>query len=252
MSNTPNQDHIDIRQLSQGDRVRSAVAKDAITDEESAMVNEYFYVVETVASVLFSKKKLPPTVDYNDLLSVGFDGLVKAIRRFNDSKNTQFKTYANIRVRGEMLDFIRKEWRSKASHQHTQMMDDIKSRVGQVLDNELSQSGEAITVTNLMSSLTTSYVMSLEAVMEHHGDNVADKSGAIDSDYELEDEYRSLNTLVGTLVKEERDFIDMFYRKGLSQKAVSIKMNISEATASRLHSRVLCNLKQKLPDDGEH
>ena len=199
-----------------------------------------------MASVIYSKKKLPPTVDYNDLISIGFNGLVKAIRGFNKEKNAQFKTYANIRVRGEMLDLIRKEWRSKANHQHNQMMDDIQSRVSQVLDNELNKSGEKTSVKNLLSSLTTSYVVSLEMVMDKYGDNVMDSSDSIENKYAESDEYSSLNVIIENLVKEDRDFIDMFYRKGFSQREIALELNISEATVSRKHVKILEGLKETI------
>ena len=161
---------------------------------------------------------MPPTVDYNDLLSIGFHGLVKAIRGFKADKDTQLKTYANIRVRGEMLDFIRKEWRSKASHQHTKMIDDVKARVAQVMNNEMDNSTGKVSVKNLLSSMTTSYVMSLEGVMDQYGDNVEYRSLSNQKQVEDQDEYDYLNQIVLGLAKEDQSFIDMFYRKGLSQK----------------------------------
>ncbi|MEK9727160.1 MAG: sigma-70 family RNA polymerase sigma factor [Candidatus Margulisiibacteriota bacterium] len=243
MKQEKEQSNLDIHQLSQQDNIKSVDKNLSVSDEEKKIVDEYFYVIETMASIIYSKKKLPPTVDYNDLLSVGFTGLLKAIRGFNDSKNAQFKTYANIRVRGEMLDFIRKEWRTKASHQHKQMVDDIQKRVAQVLDNALDSKSS---VTNLMSKMTTSYVISLETVMENYGDNVEDSSSSIDSDLSLSDEYSFLNTQVGQLLKEDQDFIEMFYRRGLSQKEISYKLNISEATVSRKHNKILEELKEKI------
>ena len=105
---------------------QSLMAGDVVSKKEKEIINEYAYINDAVASVLFSKKKLPPTIDYHDLYSVGFYGLLKAIRSFKKEKNAQFKTYANIRVRGEMLDLIRKEWRAKSSGQHNELLDKIK------------------------------------------------------------------------------------------------------------------------------
>ena len=210
------------------------------------IIDENFYIIETMASIIFSKKKLPPTIDYNDLLSVGFDGLLKAIRGFDNSKNAQFKTYANIRVRGEMLDFIRKEWRSKANHKHDTMMTEIQKRVAQVLDNSLDSKAS---VTNLLSSMTTSYIISLESVMENYGDNVVDQSSNIDSNFTLNDEYSFLNNQIKKLLKEDQNFIEMYYRKGLSQKEISIQMNISEATVSRKHNKILDELKEMIKEN---
>ena len=240
------ENEVDITKVSSQDRSREALNKHSISDEERAKIDEYYYVIETIASVLYSKKKLPPTIDYSDLISVGFDGLVKAIRGFDESKNVQFKTYANIRVRGEMLDAIRKEWRSKASHQHNEMVDSIQERVSQVLNNELEHPGKPKDIKNLLSSLTTSYVISLETVMDNYGDNVADSSTNIEKSMDINDEYSMLNSIIGNLVKKDQDFIDMFYRKGFSQRKISAELNISEATVSRMHSKIIGQLKEKI------
>ena len=79
---------------------------DSVSSLEKEKIDEYSYIIDAVASLLFAKKKLPPSIDYNDLHSVGFYGLLKAIRGFKKDMDVQFKTYANIRVRGEMLDLI--------------------------------------------------------------------------------------------------------------------------------------------------
>ena len=101
-----------------------------------------------------------------------------------------------------MLDFIRKEWRTKANHQHNDMMSEIQNRVSQVLENQLN---EKSSVTNLLSSLTTSYVVSLESVMDKYGDNVMDTNSSIEGKFLIDDEYSSLNKLIKSLVKEDQD-----------------------------------------------
>jgi len=219
---------------------------DSISDEEKAMMEEYSYIVDAVASGLFSKKKLPPSIDYNDLHSIGFEGLLKAHRRFDQSKNAQFKTYANIRVRGEMLDLIRREWRARSANQYQEFMDQIKDRVSQAIDAGLDNESTPVDVKNLLTIATTSYLVSLENVMDAHGDNIPDQQGAIDKTYELNEEYHSLNNMIMQLPKEDGKFIDLFYRKGLSQKEIAVQMNTSEATISRHHHRIIMQLKKTI------
>ena len=223
--------------------------KDTVSTEEKKMIDKYSYIIDAVASTLFSKKKLPPSIDFNDLISIGFYGLLKAIRGFKDDLDVQFKTYANIRIRGEMLDLIRKEWRAKASSQHNDFMNNIKERVAQVIDNGMENGDKPINVKNLLSLATTSYMVSLENVMETYGDNVADKTNTIDVDFELDDEYRTLNKLLVALPKDDLKFIDLFYRKGFSQKEISVELNMSEATVSRLHHRVISELRTKIGNE---
>jgi RNA polymerase sigma factor for flagellar operon FliA len=199
-----------------------------------------------VASSLFSKKKLPPTIDYNDLHSIGFEGLLKAFRRFDQSKDTQFKTYANIRVRGEMLDLIRREWRAKSSGQHDQFIEQIKERVSQAIDSNLEHGEKPVAPKNLLSIAATSYMVSLETVLDAHGDNIPDNQQTLDSEYEMNDEFQLLNKVVLSLPKEDVTFIDLFYRRGLTQKEISVELNRSEATISRNHNRILLRLKELL------
>ena len=125
MSN-PNKPTENTKKLKEVDINQSFKAIDSISNKEKEIINEHAYIIDAVASILYSKKKLPPTIDYHDLHSVGFYGLLKAVRGFKKEKDTQFKTYANIRVRGEMLDLIRKEWRAKSGHQHNELKDKIK------------------------------------------------------------------------------------------------------------------------------
>ena len=156
-------------------------------------------------------------MDYNDLHSIGFDGLLKAIRNFKEDK-VQFKTYANIRVRGEILDLIRKEWRLKSSANHDDFMKQIKERVDQVINAKIESDSGKVDVKNLLAIATTSYMVSLETVMDVHGDNVEDKGSSTEKELELGDEYQLLNKLILSCPKEDVNFIDLFYRKGLKQK----------------------------------
>lgn len=225
---------------------QSRKAIDSVSNKEKEMINEYGYIIDAVASILYAKKKLPPSIDYHDLHSVGFYGLLKAIRGFKKEKDAQFKTYANIRVRGEMLDLIRKEWRAKSSRQHNELLDKIKDRVAQVIDMSLENEKGKVNVKNLLSVVTTSYMVSLENVMETYGDNVADNAESIGAELELDDEYNTLNKILMDLPKEDVKFIELFYRKGISQKEISIQLNMSEATVSRMHHRIISELKSKI------
>ena len=94
-------------------------------------------------------------------------------------------------------------------------------------------------------------MVSLDNVMETYGDNVADSSASIDHELELSDEYHSLNKILMKLPKEDVNFIELFYRKGLSQKEISIQVNISEATVSRMHHRIISALKEIIGNEFE-
>ncbi len=218
----------------------------SIKDDEKKILEEHHYIIEAVASTIFSKKKLPPTVDYNDLVSVGVIGLLKAIRGFEEGRQAQFKTYANIRIKGEMLDLIRKEWSSKSPVKFNDFKEKIKNRVAQVVDNHIENQSNMVNPVDLLSVATTSYVLSLDSELSFFDNNIADESERLEDDFQEKAFFSEISEVLSDLAKDERVLIDLFYRKGFSQKEISMQLNQSESTISRMHNRLLSELKGRL------
>ena len=144
------------------------------------------------------------------------------------------------------MDLIPKEWRLKSSANHDDFMKQIKERVDQVINAKIESDSGKVDVKNLLAIATTSYMVSLETVMDVHGDNVEDKGSSTEKELELGDEYQLLNKLILSCPKEDVNFIDLFYRKGLKQKEIAKQLNTSEASVSRIHCRIIADLKKKL------
>ena len=218
---------------------------DGISEYEKEMLDKYYYIIETVASILSARKKMPPTMDYNDLLSAGFTGLIKAVRKFSTKKNVEFKTYANIRVRGEMMDLIRKEWTAKNPKSNQLFQAKIRARIDEAMTSVLNEPGK-VNVTNLLSLSSASYVISLDAVTDDQSDKIDSKEILTEEKLEKESEYEGLNSIVETLEKDELFFVNLFYRLGATQKDIAAQLNISESKASRMHVDILKKLKRKI------
>ena len=75
--------------------------------EKEKRILAHAYLVDQVAQRV--KSRIPDHIEYDELRSVGFIGLMEAIERYDDDKNVPFRVYAEIRVNGAMLDFLRKE-----------------------------------------------------------------------------------------------------------------------------------------------
>lgn len=84
--------------------------------EQEKRILEYTYIVEQVAQRV--KRRIPDHIEYQELCSVGYIGLMEAMERYDDDKNVPFRVYAEIRVNGAMLDFLRKEdWMPRSLRQ---------------------------------------------------------------------------------------------------------------------------------------
>ena len=71
------------------------------------MVRSFAPIVEQLAFRV--KRRVPDHVEFDELRSVGYIGLMEAIERYDDDKNVPFRVYAEIRINGAMLDYLRKE-----------------------------------------------------------------------------------------------------------------------------------------------
>ena len=76
-----------------------------------AVIAAYLFLVQIIAANITTGGKIPPNISFDDLVSYGIAGLVKAWENFDRKKGVKFKVYASYRIRGEILDKIRKEWK---------------------------------------------------------------------------------------------------------------------------------------------
>ena len=105
---------------------------DAQTDTENALVQKYLPLVSAVVNRL--AMTLPEHVDHDDLYSVGLIGLLQALRNYNPTCGTSFETYARVRVRGAMLDELRRmDWVPRTIHEKARRIKDVLGELEQKL-----------------------------------------------------------------------------------------------------------------------
>lgn len=213
-------------------------AQPELTSQQQLLVNEYYHVVEIVAKSVFSKRKIPPTLELQDLISAGVIGLIKAIKKFSEDQNASLKTYVNIRVRGEILDAIRTEWKKRHAGQYDEFQKKVDARVDQALASEMSVDGP-IHVNDLLSNLSVSYIVSLDSVMSDQTQSCENIQDMV----EAKDEYSVISQLIYSLPKPSIQFVHLFYVSGKTQKEIARILNMSEATICRMHHRILSELR---------
>ena len=102
---------------------------DTNADTENALIQKYLPLVSAVVSRL--AMTLPEHVDHDDLYSVGLIGLLQALRNYNPACGTSFETYARVRVRGAMLDELRRmDWVPRTIHEKARRIKDSAGRTG--------------------------------------------------------------------------------------------------------------------------
>lgn len=232
-------------------------AKTKKTELREQIILEYAQLVKIIAGRL--SMYLGYNVEYDDLVSYGIFGLIDAIDKFDYEKGIKFETYASLRIRGAILDQIRKmDWIPRTLRQKQKKMDaaliKLEKELGRpVTDDEMAKELE-ITLDeyyNWQGQTKASGVISLEECMDQ-GTEVHTDSGVparFDSPEEVvekEELKQLLSEALEGLTEKERKVIILYYYEELTLKEVSAIMEVSESRISQLHTKALQKMRQKL------
>jgi RNA polymerase sigma factor for flagellar operon FliA len=196
---------------------------------------------------------LPPHLDKDDLLSSGFFGLLDAIDRFDISRNIKFETYAGVRIRGAMIDYLRsKDWIPVTMRQKIRKYEQTVYR----LENELGRSATdkeiaaalEISVDELqvlIGQCNAATVIPLEEYLQtDSAESAADNNPADAMEFlELKD---MLAKAIDRLAEKERTVISLYYYEELTLKEISLILHLSEARISQLHTKAVMKMRNYL------
>ncbi|WP_286846244.1 MULTISPECIES: sigma-70 family RNA polymerase sigma factor [Aminobacterium] len=231
-------------------RDRSEAAKEEVVCRYLPLVK---YVVGRMAV------SPPSGLDYDDLLSFGVFGLLDAIDRFDLEKGAAFQTFAVPRIRGAVLDELRKyDWISRTGREKIQKLNRAVDKVLQdqgvvsdaVLMNELEMDEK--TYRETLEIASRSYIVSLDEVLAlDDGEVVREGVLADDASSALEvlEESEEVEKVVSALEKlpeRERFVISLYYYEGLTLKEIGSVLGVTESRVSQLHGKALVALRRML------
>jgi len=204
----------------------------------------YMPAVKAMAARL--KERLPSSVDFNDLVSIGLEELVKLAKRYDPKKNDNFWGYAQKRVYGSMLDFLRSL--DTVSRGDRKLIKEIEKVVSAYYDkyntepddeyiaNKLNVDVEKIKKAKKNMELYT--VMPIEEQMSFF-DNVSKK-------VEEEELIEIIKKVLQKMSKKEQLVIQLYYFEELSLKEIAQILEISESRISQIHKNVIRKLRKEL------
>lgn len=221
------------------------------------LILEYAPLVKIVAGRL--SMYLGYNVEYEDLCSYGIFGLIDAIDKYNPSMQNKFETYASLRIRGEILDQIRKmDWIPRTVRQKQKLIDaairEFETEHGrQATDEELAQKLgiSSSEYTEWQSQLKVTNVVSLNEFMESGSDvpNGRNSSSHFAQPEEVLEEQELKQKLVealDSLSDKERQVIELYYYEEMTLKEISAVLEVSESRISQIHTKALSKMRIKL------
>lgn len=228
-------------------------------DVKEELVKKYIPLVKYIASrVIIGKTKY---IEYEDLVSYGMLGLMDAINKFDDTRGMKFSTYASIRVKGAMIDELRKNSPiSKGAMDKLNRYNEAIERLQKQFGKEPSDAEiagelkislkEMMEIENYINYIS---VVSLEDLIFSDEDDIPligtiedTKSPSPEKSLEEKEELEYLAKGIEMLNEKDRTVLSLYYYDGLTLKEIGYVLNVSESRVCQLHSRAIVHLRKAL------
>lgn len=209
------------------------------------------------------KVMLPDNIEREDLESYGIIGLIEAMDKFDYKKGFSFSTFALARIKGEILDYLRrKDWLPNNIRRQLKKLEQAKidlratKEKNEFNDKELSKasdlSPERIKTLEYYQNLSESISLSTDfGGVELIDIIAADLTETVDK-LEKEEAVNLLAKTIDRLSEKERLLISLYYYEELTQAEIAELMNISAARVSQIHSRTISRLRGMLSSSKEY
>jgi len=237
-------------------------AKKKSPELQEKIIIEYAGLVKLVAGRL--SMYLGYNVEYDDLVGYGTFGLIDAIDKFDYSKGVKFETYASLRIRGAILDQIRKmDWIPRSIRQKQRKIDlayqNLEIKNGRIANDEEIALELEISVDELetwQSQTKVTNIISLDEFMEQGAETKVEQSltAAFDQPDKIIEKQELKELLIKTLetlTEKEKKVIIFYYYEELTLKEISRLLEVSESRISQLHTKALQKMKTKLGNNME-
>ncbi len=225
------------------------------------VVDTYAPLVKRIAYHLMSR--LPPTVQVDDLIQSGMIGLLEASKNYDATQGASFETYAGIRIRGSMLDEIRKgDWAPRSLHRKVR---EIAKAVAELEALHGRDARDAEVAERLEMSLEEYYhtlqdassyrVFSFEdlptkdeGMSQGLTANIPEPTAEVEQDLFKQ----ALAKAIAGLPERERLVMSLYYKEELNLRETGEVLGVSESRVCQIHAAALIRLKSRMTDWVDH
>lgn len=223
---------------------------------QEELVERHAQLVRRIAYHLAGR--LPASVEVNDLIQAGMLGLIEAAGKYTGDRGASFETYAGIRIRGAMLDELRRtDWVPRSVHRKVREMVEtirrLEGRLGRrARDTEIA---EAMGVSldeyhEIAAEAATCRMFSMEDLSPVDSDTGSLKADgeSPEQGLEAEDVERELAKSIDNLPDREKLVMSLYYSDELNLREIGEVLGVSESRVCQLHGQSLARLRADLSD----
>ena len=225
------------------------------------IVKKYLYLVKYVAGRVAIG--LPPNVEFNDLVSYGILGLFDAISKYDVSQGNKFETYAVSRIRGSIMDELRKlDWAPRLLRKKAREIEkkckELEEKNGRLAtDHELAKALHISTdeLNSIYSDLNSTAFLSLDEVWQNDDGNKPISRLQTIEDSIITNQFNFVNHLevkdilasvISELPEKEKLVIVLYYYENLTLREIGEILDVSESRVCQIHTKVVTRMRSHL------
>lgn len=237
--------------------MNSKIAAYGGVDHMQQLVERHAPLVKRIAYHLMAR--LPASVLVDDLIQSGMIGLIEAAKNFDGSKGASFETFAGIRIRGAMLDEMRRgDWTPRSVHRNARLIAETIAELEGVYGRDIKdiEVAEKLDISldeyhHMLSDISSGRIIGIEDLGV--SEDVLVTSGDSDSDHLYENQaseafHQDLAKTISSLPEREALVLSLYYNDELNLKEIGAVLNVSESRISQIHSQALVRLKARMQD----
>jgi len=232
----------------------NALAAQAARRDE--LILEHYPMVRRVAYRMVSR--YPSCVEVDDLVSIGVQGLIEAVDRYETDRDASFAAYARIRVKGTILDALREsDWVPRSVRDRNGTLTKSRDHLRRNLGTEPTAAELADHLGLGMSQLHDYIKQSTPLVLvssseqqdedgQSVGDRIADNQPSPEAQAADSFLTQAIDKALADLPERERQIVELYYRQGVTFREIGERLNVTESRVCQLHARLKRRLESRL------
>ncbi|MCJ8319578.1 MAG: RNA polymerase sigma factor FliA [Colwellia sp.] len=223
--------------------------------DKSALLEQHTVLVKRIAYHLLAR--LPASVLVDDLIQSGMIGLFEASNNFDATKGASFETFAGIRIRGAMLDEMRRgDWTPRSVHKNSRMVSnaikELEAKLGRDVND--SEVAEKLDISlneyhHILSEVSSGKIIGIEDLASgENGLNLVESNYSDDPYQDIEHLAfkKGLADCISTLPEREALVLSLYYDEELNLREIGKVIDVSESRVSQIHSQAMHRLKARM------
>jgi RNA polymerase sigma factor for flagellar operon FliA len=230
------------------------------SSSENTLIEQYLPLVKTVVGRL--AMTLPSHVNHDDLYSAGLVGLLQAVRRFDRKCGSSFEHYARTRIRGAILDELRRlDWVPRSVHEKAKkvagVMQELAQRVGGIPTDAQMAGALKISLTeyeDLMEEIRPASYVCLDSVHDHDGESGGTSYDVVADDTQPDPGTGTATREMSRIIEEklkllpemQRKVLALYYVEDLRLREIAEVFGVTESRICQIHAKAIVALKALL------